>query len=150
MKRMILILAGMAMAVPTGLRAAPALTTPNAVTCREWRNTTDKTARAMFLVGAIDVLAGFMAETVENSTQLKIKLSAYAPIDLSATEARDGIDLFCGAPENSIVPVYNAMKIVALRANGGTPAEIETATALIRKIAHALADLKATPAPKQP
>jgi hypothetical protein len=95
----------------------------------------------MFVAGAVDVLRGYMSETAPTAQELKVRIAQYVPVELGVIEIGKGVDLFCGVPENAIVPVYNALKIVSLKAMGTPPAEIDKTAALMRKIANAIAQM---------
>ena len=69
----------------------------------------------------------------------KATLSVYFPaVAYTLNEVSRGLDKLCEAPENSNVRIGDSLQIVAMKANGADPSEVETKIAAFRRSARGL------------
>lgn len=121
MTRMLVILVFLAM---NGLSQTPPQLSGGMLNGRGW-NAYQKAQKASYLMGIHDALG-----TVKDAPSL----SHSFPTNLSVGESILAVDRFYEEPENLSIMVMGALRVVALKINGGSQVEVDAETVRLKKI----------------
>jgi hypothetical protein len=124
---------------PQSLRGSSAdilaeVTTHGLLNCRAWKSG-DEGMRMFYIYGAIEALTRVVTDTTKEPDKARELIETYLPYDLSLNEMTAGVSQLCGQPENSRVPVYYVLNVLALKTRGGSLREVEETLSIVRKVA---------------
>jgi hypothetical protein len=122
------------------------LMTGGLLNCRAW-NVMPETSKAIYLSGGLELLTIALAEIFPGPEGEK-RLAQYLPAHGTRDEIQKALTQPCADPANGFIPLANMLTVVALRANGGKPAEIEDRLADMRKAWSAVLSTPAKEPPK--
>jgi hypothetical protein len=109
-----------------------ATTTGKMLNCRVWQ-TLSPDSKLAWTVGAVEGFYYGSGEDHDKTAWYKGSAKLLYP------ERSAGLDALCGNPENAIVPIVWAMRIVSMKGQGDSPSSIADAEAELRRNAAKLA-----------
>jgi hypothetical protein len=108
------------------------LTTHGMLNCRAWKGSGDA-LRIVYVTAGMEMLLRVLMDTERDQEAVKASFGKYMPYDLKVEEMRDGTTQICAQPENAMIPVVDALKLLSLKTRGSSPSELEEALATSRK-----------------
>jgi len=108
--------------------------TGNMFNCRFWMRLSVE-SRSAYLLGVGDGFEAGLATSEETQKRYTERWARYFPKGRTTAEVERGLDAFCSAAENAIVPIVHGLQVVTMKANGADPTEVETRAAFLRRVA---------------
>jgi len=91
--------------------------------------------KSLYVIGALEGMINVITDTVKNSVDVKLALQVYYPVELKPNEVRDAVDRFFAEPENLLMSVGDALRIISMKARGLPEKEIEAKISIFRATA---------------
>jgi hypothetical protein len=101
---------------------------------RAWK-VMEANTKSLYVIGALEGMINVITDTVKNSVDVKLALQVYYPVELKPNEVRDAVDRFFAEPENLLMSVGDALRIISMKARGLPEKEIEAKISIFRATA---------------
>lgn len=88
-----------------------------------------------YLIGSGEAIVAVCSDTSTTKTEVAERIQLHTPRELTVNEIRRALDRFFEAPENVLIPVLDAIRIVAMKERGRPQAEIDAELSTLRLLA---------------